>query len=131
MKLVSPRTPTTNGSASEGCGGGAAAASFPTGGADVHADYRFAQSKKYDLEAWMPATEPKISSCSNFEDFQACANIRSQGTEGRNLSNTPNGRVGHRPDRGRHHGKPQQEDGSILIRRCFAPLWAAWSGSSD
>src|SRR5690606_39639685 len=39
----------------------------------------FAQSKKYDLEVWMPSygTYREISSCSNFEDFQARrANIR-------------------------------------------------------
>lgn len=43
------------------------------------ADIGFAQSKKYDLEVWMPSynTYREISSCSNFEDFQARrANIR-------------------------------------------------------
>lgn len=43
------------------------------------ADLGFSQSKKYDLEAWMPSygRYVEISSCSNFEDFQARrANIR-------------------------------------------------------
>jgi len=42
-------------------------------------DLGFAQAKKYDLEVWMPSyqTYVEISSCSNFEDFQARrANIR-------------------------------------------------------
>ncbi len=43
------------------------------------ADLGFSQSKKYDLEVWMPSygRYVEISSCSNFEDFQARrANIR-------------------------------------------------------
>ena len=42
-------------------------------------DMGFAQAKKYDLEVWMPSYDNyvEISSCSNFEDFQARrANIR-------------------------------------------------------
>ncbi len=42
-------------------------------------DLGFAQAKKYDLEVWMPSYQGyvEISSCSNFEDFQARrANIR-------------------------------------------------------
>lgn len=42
-------------------------------------DLGFAAAKKYDLEVWLPAanTYREISSCSNFEDFQARrANIR-------------------------------------------------------
>ncbi len=36
-------------------------------------DMGFAQAKKYDLEVWMPSYDNyvEISSCSNFEDFQA------------------------------------------------------------
>ena len=43
------------------------------------ADLGFAAAKKYDLEVWLPSanTYREISSCSNFEDFQARrANIR-------------------------------------------------------
>lgn len=43
------------------------------------ADLGFGPAKKYDLEVWLPAADQyrEISSCSNFEDFQARrANIR-------------------------------------------------------
>jgi seryl-tRNA synthetase len=43
------------------------------------ADLGFGPAKKYDVEVWMPGTDQyrEISSCSNFEDFQARrANIR-------------------------------------------------------
>ena len=43
------------------------------------ADLGFTAAKKYDLEVWIPAQNMyrEISSCSNFEDFQAQrANIR-------------------------------------------------------
>lgn len=43
------------------------------------ADLGFGQTKKYDLEAWAPGIERwlEVSSCSNFEEFQARrANIR-------------------------------------------------------
>jgi len=43
------------------------------------ADLGFTAAKKYDLEVWLPSynTYREISSCSNFEDFQARrANIR-------------------------------------------------------
>src|SRR5690606_1901208 len=42
-------------------------------------DLGFTAAKKYDIEVWMPSynTYREISSCSNFEDFQARrANIR-------------------------------------------------------
>lgn len=42
-------------------------------------DLGFKESKKYDLELWMPASKTyrEVSSCSNFEDFQARrANLR-------------------------------------------------------
>jgi len=37
------------------------------------ADLGFSSAKTYDVEAWMPGqnTYREISSCSNFEDFQA------------------------------------------------------------
>ncbi len=47
-------------------------------------DLGFAAAKKYDLEVWLPSynTYREISSCSNFEDFQARrANIRYRSKE--------------------------------------------------
>ncbi|GAE93810.1 seryl-tRNA synthetase [Gracilibacillus boraciitolerans JCM 21714] len=37
------------------------------------ADLGFTAAKKYDIEVWMPSNDTyrEISSCSNFEDFQA------------------------------------------------------------
>lgn len=49
-------------------------------------DIGFSAAKTYDLEVWMPSfdTYREISSCSNFEDFQARrANIRFRGDKGR------------------------------------------------
>ncbi|MBI1909562.1 MAG: serine--tRNA ligase [Deltaproteobacteria bacterium] len=48
-------------------------------------DMSFASAKTYDLEVWLPAQKAyrEISSCSNFEDFQARrANIRFKPKEG-------------------------------------------------
>ena len=50
------------------------------------ADLSFAAAKCYDLEAWAPAEQKflEVSSCSNFEDFQARRmNIRYQARERR------------------------------------------------
>lgn len=52
-------------------------------------DTGFQQSKKYDLEVWMPSYERyvEISSCSNFEDFQARrGNMRFRPAPGRRPS---------------------------------------------
>ena len=59
-------------------------------------DLGFSASKTYDIEVWMPAQEAyrEISSCSNFEDFQARrANIRFKriGQKGTELVHTLNG----------------------------------------
>jgi seryl-tRNA synthetase len=58
-------------------------------------DLGFAASKTYDLEVWLPsqATFREISSCSNFEDFQARrADIRFKGPgKGTQLVHTLNG----------------------------------------
>jgi seryl-tRNA synthetase len=59
-------------------------------------DMGFSAAKTYDLEVWMPAqdTYREISSCSNFEDFQARrANIRfrRKGKKGTELVHTLNG----------------------------------------
>jgi seryl-tRNA synthetase len=59
-------------------------------------DLGFSAAKTYDIEVWMPAQRlyREISSCSNFEDFQARrANIRfkRQGQKGTQLVHTLNG----------------------------------------
>ena len=59
-------------------------------------DLGFSAAKTYDVEVWMPAqnTYREISSCSNFEDFQARrANIRfkRKGQKGTQLAHTLNG----------------------------------------
>jgi len=49
-------------------------------------DLGFSAAKTYDIEVWLPGqnTYREISSCSNFEDFQARrANIRFQSTKGK------------------------------------------------
>lgn len=50
-------------------------------------DMGFAAAKTYDIEVWLPSQNQyrEISSCSNFEGFQARrANIRFRGTSGKN-----------------------------------------------
>ena len=59
-------------------------------------DLGFSAAKTYDIEVWMPAQDRyrEISSCSNFEDFQARrANIRfrRKGKKGTELVHTLNG----------------------------------------
>lgn len=58
-------------------------------------DLGFSAAKTYDIEVWLPAqgTYREISSCSNFEDFQARrAKIRFKDTKGKNrLVHTLNG----------------------------------------
>jgi seryl-tRNA synthetase len=52
-------------------------------------DLGFSAAKTYDLEVWLPGQEDyrEISSCSNFEDFQARrAQIRFRPTEGKGIS---------------------------------------------
>ena len=52
-------------------------------------DLGFSAAKTYDLEVWLPGQEAyrEISSCSNFEDFQARrAQIRFRPTEGKGIS---------------------------------------------
>ncbi len=91
------------------------------------ADLGFSQSKKYDLEVWMPsyARYVEISSCSNFEDFQARrANIRFRREKGARpeFVHTLNGS-------GIAVGRClaalienyQQEDGSVVIPEVLRP----------
>jgi seryl-tRNA synthetase len=90
-------------------------------------DIGFSAAKTYDIEVWMPAqgVYREISSCSNFEDFQARrANIRfkEKGKKGTRLVHTLNGS-------GLAVGRTlaallencQQEDGSVVIPKALRP----------
>ncbi|MCX7778324.1 MAG: serine--tRNA ligase [Armatimonadetes bacterium] len=90
-------------------------------------DLGFAASKKYDPEVWMPGQGRyvEVSSCSNFEDFQARrANIRYRPAKGAKLRyvHTLNGS-------GLAVGRTlaallenyQQEDGSVIIPEVLRP----------
>lgn len=90
-------------------------------------DLGFSAAKTYDIEVWMPSYNRyvEISSCSNFEDFQARrANIRFRRKENKKLEyvHTLNGS-------GLAVGRTfaalienyQQEDGSILIPEVLKP----------
>lgn len=90
-------------------------------------DIGFSAAKTYDIEVWMPSqgVYREISSCSNFEDFQARrANIRfkEKGKKGTRLVHTLNGS-------GLAVGRTlaallencQQADGSILIPKALQP----------
>jgi len=93
-------------------------------------DLGFASAKTYDIEVWMPAqgVYREISSCSNFEDFQARrANIRfkPKGKKGTALVHTLNGS-------GLAVGRTfaailenfQQADGSVTIPEALQPYMA-------
>lgn len=90
-------------------------------------DIGFSSAKTYDIEIWMPSqgVYREISSCSNFEDFQARrANIRfkEKGKKGTRLVHTLNGS-------GLAVGRTlaallencQQEDGSVVIPEALRP----------
>jgi seryl-tRNA synthetase len=90
-------------------------------------DLGFSAAKTYDIEVWMPgqAKYREISSCSNFEDFQARrGNIRfkRKGKKGTELVHTLNGS-------GLAVGRTvvaimenfQQEDGSVVIPEALIP----------
>ena len=90
-------------------------------------DLGFSAAKTYDLEAWLPGqgVYKEISSCSNFEDFQARrANIRyrPRGKKGTEFVHTLNGS-------GLAIGRTlvailenfQQEDGSVLVPEVLRP----------
>jgi len=93
-------------------------------------DLGFSAAKTYDIEIWMPAqgVYREISSCSNFEDFQARrANIRfkQKGKKGTALVHTLNGS-------GLAVGRTfaailenfQQADGSVVIPELLQPYMA-------
>lgn len=89
-------------------------------------DIGFSSAKTYDLEVWLPSfnTYREISSCSNFEDFQARrANIRYRDAKGKpRFVHTLNGS-------GLAAGRTtsailenyQQEDGSVRIPKALQP----------
>jgi len=90
-------------------------------------DLGFAAAKTYDIEVWMSGQQQyrEISSCSNFEDFQARrANIRfrRKGKKRTELVHTLNGS-------GLAVGRTvvalleyfQQEDGSVIIPEALRP----------
>jgi seryl-tRNA synthetase len=90
-------------------------------------DLGFCAAKTYDIEVWMPGQEKyrEISSCSNFEDFQARrGNIRfkRKGKKGTELVHTLNGS-------GMAVGRTvvailenfQQEDASVIIPEALRP----------
>ncbi len=90
-------------------------------------DLGFSSSKTYDLEVWLPGQNRyrEISSCSNFEDFQARrANIRfkREGKKGTEFVHTLNGS-------GLAIGRTvvgilenyQQKDGSVVIPEALRP----------
>ena len=90
-------------------------------------DIGFSSAKTYDIEVWMPSqgVYREISSCSNFEDFQARrANIRfkEKGKKGTRLVHTLNGS-------GLAVGRTlaallencQQEDGRVVIPDALRP----------
>ena len=90
-------------------------------------DMGFASAKTYDLEVWLPGQQlfREISSCSNFEAFQARrANIRyrPEGKKGTDFVHTLNGS-------GLAVGRTwlailenyQQEDGSVVIPEALRP----------
>jgi len=86
----------------------------------------FSSAKTYDLEVWLPSQDRfrEISSCSNFEAFQARrANIRCKNAEGkRQYVHTLNGS-------GIAIGRTwlaiienyQQKDGSVIIPEALRP----------
>jgi seryl-tRNA synthetase len=93
-------------------------------------DLGFSAAKTYDIEVWMPSqgVYREISSCSNFEDFQARrANIRfkPKGIKGTALVHTLNGS-------GLAVGRTfaailenfQQADGSVTIPKGLQPYMA-------
>lgn len=90
-------------------------------------DLGFSAAKTYDIEVWLPGQNAyrEISSCSNFEDFQARrAGIRfkEKGGKGSALVHTLNGSglaVGRTMVAVIENG--QQEDGSVVIPEALRP----------
>jgi seryl-tRNA synthetase len=90
-------------------------------------DLGFSSAKTYDLEVWLPGQQlfREISSCSNFESFQARrANIRFR-REGKNKTEFVHTLNGSALAVGRTWlaviENYQQEDGSVLIPEILRP----------
>jgi seryl-tRNA synthetase len=90
-------------------------------------DMGFSSAKTYDIEVWMPGQDKyrEISSCSNFEDFQArraSIRFRKKGQKGTELVHTLNGS-------GLAVGRTfaailenyQQADGSVIVPDVLVP----------
>ncbi len=90
-------------------------------------DMGFAAAKTYDIEVWTASQQKyrEISSCTNFEDFQArrgSIRFRRQGKKGTELVHTLNGSglaVGRTVVAILEHF--QQEDGSVVIPEALRP----------
>jgi seryl-tRNA synthetase len=91
-------------------------------------DLGFSAAKTYDIEVWMPGQQKyrEISSCSNFEDFQARRadiRFRRKGKKGTELVHTLNGS-------GLAVGRTlvailenfQQEDGTVIVPKALRPF---------
>ena len=88
-------------------------------------DMSFAAAKCYDLEAWAPGVGRylEVSSCSNFEDFQARrANIRCRGKDGNRILHTLNGSgVALARTVAALLETYQQQDGSVVVPEVLRP----------
>jgi len=90
-------------------------------------DLGFSAAKTYDIEVWMPGQQKyrEISSCTNFEDFQArrgSIRFRKQGKKGTELVHTLNGSglaIGRTVVAILEHY--QQEDGTVIIPEALRP----------
>jgi seryl-tRNA synthetase len=90
-------------------------------------DLGFSAAKTYDIEVWMPSQNVyrEISSCSNFEDFQARRagiRLKTKGQKGSRLIHTLNGSglaVGRTVAAILENN--QQADGSVLIPEALRP----------
>ncbi len=101
------------------------------------ADVGFAAAKKYDPEVWMPSygRYVEISSCSNFEDFQArpptFATARRR-RRSRNSSIRSTARAWRSAVRWRRFWKTTRtKTAASRCRKCCARTWADWSASSS
>ena len=91
------------------------------------ADMGFSSAKTYDIEVWLPGQQlfREISSCSNFESFQARrANIRYQSggqKQDRTRTHSERQRTGGRPNLAGDSGELPAGDGRVLIPEALRP----------
>jgi len=96
-------------------------------------DLGFSSAKTYDIEVWLPGqnTYREISSCSNFEDFQARRagiRLKAKGGNKTRLAHTLNGSglaVGRTMVAILENG--QQADGSVVLPEALAPYMGGQS----